>query len=72
MLAYDPAKRVSARDALNHPFFNELRHPQPAASAPAAVHQQSQQVAQPPIHGGLLQHHMAIPPGTGGAGGRML
>jgi len=53
MLQYDPAKRISAEEALHHPFFNELKRrprrsstgPHPSAY-PAPPAQQQQQVQQ--------------------------
>ena len=34
MLAFDPARRISAAEALAHPYFDNLR---PASNAPAAA-----------------------------------
>src|SRR4051812_1078596 len=31
MLTYEPSKRISARDAISHPFFDELKQPRKEA-----------------------------------------
>ncbi len=36
MLVYDPASRISAKQACNHPYFDDLVRPLPT-SAPAAA-----------------------------------
>jgi cyclin-dependent kinase 2 len=39
MLAYEPAKRISAREALKHPYFNDLaRHMASSSSTTSTVH----------------------------------
>ncbi len=35
MLIYDPGKRISAKRALEHPYFDEIRHSMPASGAVA-------------------------------------
>jgi serine/threonine protein kinase len=37
MLAYEPAKRISAREALKHPYFNDLARHMAASSSSAQV-----------------------------------
>jgi serine/threonine protein kinase len=39
MLAYDPAKRISAADALAHPYFADVRVPGPAGAPGAGAPQ---------------------------------
>jgi len=47
MLAYEPAQRISAREALNHPYFKELnQHREQQQQAQQAQMQQQQQQQQ--------------------------
>lgn len=35
MLTLDPSKRITAKEALNHPYFTELPEPTPIESLPS-------------------------------------
>lgn len=53
MLAYDPVRRISAADALAHPYFKDVRFPVPLPPPPPP----------PPQHHHAHQHHQQGPQG---------
>lgn len=67
MLSYDPAKRISARDALSHPFFADLHLPPPHHLIPP---QQQQHMVHPATAARMMGGGGGpAPPGTGIGGG---
>jgi len=63
MLVYEPTKRISARDALAHPFFDELNQLKATAARPATL---SQAAAVPHAH--REEHKEQLAPAGAGAG----
>ncbi|TIA71495.1 hypothetical protein E3P91_02478 [Wallemia ichthyophaga] len=66
MLQYDPTQRLSAKDALNHPFFT-TEQPQPL-SAPLATHSENIYPTRRVTHDGELDGLSSQHSGVSGAG----
>lgn len=66
MLAYDPEARISAAQALRHPWFNELQASDIRADGSAAMQQDALASAPPPA--GTSQPAAAAAAGGGGGG----
>jgi len=65
MLVYEPTKRISARDALAHPFFDELNQLKATAARPATL-SQAHSAAVPHAH--REEHKEQLAPAGAGAG----